>query len=98
MSGTITVELLDGLAPRGLALKGRDAWALLQLHHAGDAGCTPIDTPGPRWSGYVHKLRRAGIAIETVHESHRGPFPGRHARYVLRSRVRVVEAGGNGAP
>src|ERR1700687_3438433 len=25
--------------------------------------CTPIDHPGPRWSGYVHKLRKAGIVI-----------------------------------
>ena len=31
-------------------VKGRDAWALKELVMAGDKGCTPLDTPGPRWS------------------------------------------------
>ena len=44
----------------------RDAWALLELQAANDNGCTPIDHPGPRWSGYVHKLRNLGIVIETI--------------------------------
>lgn len=70
---------------------GRDAWALRALIGAGERGVTPIDTPGPRWSGYVHKIRRAGIDIETRHESHGPPFPGTHARYVLRTRLRIVE-------
>jgi hypothetical protein len=39
---------------------GRGAWALLELKAANDNGCTPIDHPGPRWSGYVHKLRKVG--------------------------------------
>ena len=47
---------------------------------AGKCGVTPIDMPGPRWSGYVHNLRRMGLVIETIHESHGGPFPGNHAR------------------
>jgi hypothetical protein len=50
--------------------------------------------PGPRWSGYVFKLRRLGILIETLHEQHGGPFPGRHARYVLRSPVMVLDQNG----
>jgi len=50
-------------------------------------GCTPVDTPGPRWSAYIFDLRQMGVDIETVHESHDGPFSGTHARYVLRSRV-----------
>lgn len=66
---------------------GRDAWALMELHRAGEQGVTPIDAPGPRWSGYVFNLRRSGVLIETLHESHGGPFPGTHARYVLRSRI-----------
>jgi hypothetical protein len=69
---------------------GRAAWALAALIAAGEKGCTPIDHPGPRWSHYIHELRRAGIAIETVEERHAGPYPGRHARYVLRSAVEVV--------
>ena len=60
------------------------------LVKAGTAGCTPINHPGPRWSGYVHKLRKLGIHVETVHERHGGTFAGRHARYVLRSVVQIV--------
>jgi hypothetical protein len=40
----------------------------------------------------VHKLRKLRLRIETVNESHGGPFAGRHARYVLRSRIRIVGA------
>lgn len=57
---SFVVEADDGRA-FVVGLKGRDAWALAQLIEAGERGCTPIDQPGPRWSGYVHKLRRAGI-------------------------------------
>lgn len=73
-----------------VAMHGREAWALLALCRAGESGCTPIDTPGPRWSAYVHDLRRMGVVIETVREKHAGPFPGQHARYVLRSRVEII--------
>lgn len=76
---------------------GRDAWALQHLRRAGERGCTPIDTPGPRWSHYVFKLRRAGFLIETVEEPHGGPFSGHHARYVLRSKVSIIEEHGRAA-
>ena len=79
-------------------VKGRNAWALLALYAAGARGVTPIDTPGPRWSGYVHNLRRMGLAIETVHESHGGPFPGTHARYRLHSELSVAEGEARGRP
>jgi hypothetical protein len=84
-------EIIVKVEPDGdtITLKGRDAWALAQLVKAGAGGCTPIDTPGPRWSGYIYKLRKAGLVVETIHESHKGPFPGTHARYVLHSRVSV---------
>jgi hypothetical protein len=72
---------------REVLVTGRDRWALECLMAAGSKGCTPIDTPGPRWSGYVFNLRQLGVAIETVTEAHDGPFAGTHARYVLRSRV-----------
>lgn len=68
-------------------VSGRDAWALQELVSAAQRGCTPIDNPAPRWSGYVFNLRQMGFDIETVHEAHAGPFPGTHARYVLRSEV-----------
>jgi hypothetical protein len=86
---TITARVLpDGEA---FTVMGRDAWALLELLNAGPRGCTPIQAPGPRWSGYVYKLRhRHGLAIETIHESHRGAFPGNHARYILRSTLEIL--------
>jgi hypothetical protein len=79
---------------RIVVVRGRDAWALLELKAANDNGCTPIDHPGPRWSGYVHKLRKAGIVIETIREKHAGPFSGEHARYVLRSLITILEKKG----
>ena len=86
---TITARVLpDG---RTFTAKGRDAWALSALLKAGTRGCTPIDHPGPRWSGYVFNLKRKhGLDIETITESHSGPFAGSHARYRLRSNVEVI--------
>ena len=87
------------ITPDGSPFKatGRDAWALIELHKAGAKGCTPIDNPGPRWSGYVHALKtERGLAIETVYESHGGPFTGHHARYVLRSPVEILSRSGTG--
>jgi len=79
-----------GKAPITVTVSGRDRWALECLFRAGRKGCTPIDHPGPRWSGYVFKLRELGVSIETVTEAHDGPFKGTHARYVLRSIVTPV--------
>jgi hypothetical protein len=70
-----------------IVVSGRDRWALECLIRAAEKGCTPIDTPGPRWSAYVYNLRNLGICIETLNETHKGPFSGTHARYVLRSTV-----------
>ncbi|UWQ14195.1 hypothetical protein K3556_15000 [Aliiroseovarius sp. M344] len=81
---------INGVKPYRLALKGRNAWAMLQLVHAGKRGCTPINNPAPRWSAYVHNARKFGVNIETIHEKHGGAFPGTHARYVLHDDVRVI--------
>lgn len=51
---------------RLIIVSGRDRWALECLIAAGSKGCTPIDTPGPRWSGYVFNLRALEVPIETV--------------------------------
>lgn len=84
----LTVRLIaDGACITAL---GRVAWALKQLITAEETGCTPGSHPGPRWSHYVHVLRKAGLSIETVPERHGGQFPGVHARYVLRSPVEVL--------
>jgi hypothetical protein len=74
---------------------GRNAWALQQLKAANDNGCTPIDNPGPRWSAYVHNLRKLGLVIETISERHGGPFAGEHARYVLRTDITIEESTGD---
>lgn len=93
MKATFLHRLRDG-REIPIVLTGRNARALLQLVEAGSGGCTPITHPGPRWSAYVHRLRHDfGLTIETKHEAHTGPFPGNHARYVLRSVVEVLETG-----
>lgn len=73
-----------------LSFAGREAWALRELIRAGEAGCTPIDNPAPRWSHYVWLLRDT-FEIDTVLEDHGGPFAGQHARYVLRDDVSIIE-------
>ena len=87
---TITIETETGQGKAVLFYSGRNAWALSKLIDAGEKGCTPIDTPGPRWSAYVHNLRGDGLHIETLSEAHGGPYRGTHARYVLRSLVTIV--------
>jgi hypothetical protein len=85
----VTARILPDGQP--FTVKGRDAWALSELLKAEAKGCSPIDNPGPRWSGYVFNLKHThGLDIETIHEPHCGQFPGTHARYVLRSPVEVV--------
>lgn len=87
------VKISFRIEPDGriIEMVGREAWALQNLIKAGDKGCTPIDHPGPRWSSYVHSLRGYGFVIETVHESHGGPFAGHHARYVLHTEVTILQ-------
>lgn len=80
----------DCVDRRMITVAGRDRWALEALMAAGNVGCTPIDTPGPRWSGYVFNLRGHGVPIETITEPHGGAFKGTHARYVLRANVSRV--------
>ena len=90
----LIVDIYDTNPPTRIYLMGRNAWAFLELKKAGVSGCTPINQPAPRWSAYVFNLRRAGLNIETVTESHGGTYAGHHARYVLRSCVKIV-GGGN---
>ena len=84
---SITVEV-DG---QFKVIKGRDAWALAELISAGNRGVTPIERPAPRFSHYCWKLRRAGIHIDTIDEKHGGAYAGTHARYVLRTSLRIVD-------
>jgi hypothetical protein len=77
-----------------IVVSGRVRWALDQLRKAGTAGCTPIDSPAPRWSAYIFELRGIGVEIDTLHEPHTGEFSGTHGRYVLRSTVTRTAKGG----
>ncbi|TCL70562.1 hypothetical protein [Rhizobium sp. BK251] len=89
---TLRVQVLSNGQPHGdpITVTGRLAWALENLIKAGSDGCTPVSHPAMRWASYVHKLRGAGFAIETQHESHGGPFPGAHARYVARTELQIL--------
>jgi len=78
---------LDNSETKRIEVGGRERWALECLIAAGSKGCTPIDTPGPRWSAYAFSLRQLGVKIETLNEPHGGPFRGTHGRYKLVSRV-----------
>ena len=78
---------------RTFELDGRLGWALAQLANAGARGVTPIIRPAPRWSAYVHKLRKLGFPIDTVMEDHNGPYPGQHARYRLACEVQIKAMG-----
>ena len=90
-NGVATFDVSNETTPEfRIAVKGRDRWALECLIAAGEKGCTSVDNPAPRWSAYIFNLRRAGVLIETINEPHNGPFPGTHARYVLRSTVTPV--------
>lgn len=76
--------------PSKFKLAGRNGWALAQLVRAGRAGITPLTHPAPRWSAYVHNLRKMGLVIDTLTEEHEGDFPGFHGRYILRTPVNLV--------
>lgn len=87
----VAFNVHEGEDVRTITPAGRDAWALGELIAAGEPGCTPIDNPGPRWSGYVFKLKNVyGLVIETITETHGGDYAGKHARYVLRSKVQFA--------
>lgn len=91
MSNVTRLKIRSGGAGLPISFRGRDAWALDALIQAGERGVTPIERPAPRWSHYIHRLRQAGLIVETIHEAHTGAYAGHHGRYVLRSVVVVVD-------
>lgn len=54
----------EGSPPFSAFIEGRELWAMENLMRAGEKGCTPISNPGPRWSAYVHKLRKMGVPLK----------------------------------
>ena len=75
-----------------LDIIGREAWCLAQLISHGKNGVTPIERPAPRWSDYVFKLRKRGLPVQTIDETHGGTYRGHHARYKLEIPLSVVSA------
>ena len=88
------VELLVQRLDTGemLRVKGREAWTLSNLLETGQGGIIPLERPAPRWSAYVHSLRKRGLVIDTIDEPHAGPYSGTHGRYILRTPLRVLKA------
>ena len=74
-------------APQPLALTKRAKFFLEEMLAAGSQGITTIDYPGVRVGDAVHKLRKAGVQVETHYEQHGGEFAGHHGRYILHSKV-----------
>lgn len=76
-----------------IRIGGRPGWLLQRLIEAGAAGLAAADLPaGLRLSGYVHKLRQAGVEISTDYEANAGAFGGSHGRYRLVSPVTLEGA------
>ncbi|WP_432346605.1 hypothetical protein WMC41_00470 [Shinella yambaruensis] len=84
------ITLPDGSESLPVTVVGRQAWMLDQLIQAGSRGLTSIERPAPRISHYIYKLRGVGFDIDTEYEAHAGPFPGRHGRFRLLSKVQII--------
>ena len=86
---TLLNLMTDGpaLEIQPLKLKKRAQFFLEEMIAAGAAGITSIDYPGVRVANGIFKLGKAGVAVETIYESHDGEYAGRHALYVLTSTV-----------
>ena len=84
------LELMDSTSPfsQPLPLKlTKRAAQYLEDMLARPEGISAIEYPGQRLADGIFKIRRAGLDVETLHESHQGSCPGTHARYRLRSKV-----------
>lgn len=85
--------MVKAIGPSGppFTVSGQIAKVLLALVEAGEAGITPLaqETWSLRLSDHVRTLKnRRGLVIVTLWGKH---DEGRHARYVLRSTVTIIE-------
>ncbi len=85
--------VVKAIGPGGepFIVSGQIAKVLLALVEAGEAGITPLaqETWSLRLSDHVRTLKnRRGLVIVTLWGKH---DEGRHARYVLRSTVTIIE-------
>lgn len=86
--------VVKALGPEGhpIVALGQVARVLLAIAAAGETGITPLasETWSLRLSDHIRKLKkRHGLHIVTLWARH---DDGRHARYVLRSKVSIIEA------
>ncbi|ERI14447.1 hypothetical protein O206_21960 [Ochrobactrum sp. EGD-AQ16] len=95
-SAIFAVTNVNG-TPFNIVVKGRHRWVLEKLINAGEADCTPIDYPSPRWLASVFKPCGFGVDFETIHEKRVGLFSGTHACYVLHSMVTPFDKEGAAA-
>ncbi len=74
-------------------VSGQEARTLYALWRAADKGITALEISSwaLRLSHYVWKLRKLSLVIDMVEEPHRGPAPGNHGRYFLRSGIQILE-------
>lgn len=87
VAGASLLDLMSTPAPLPLVLTARAEFFLEELLGAGDEGITTIGYPGVRVGDAIYKLRKAGVAVDTVYEEHGGEFAGHHGRYFLKSKV-----------
>lgn len=76
---------------RTVLLSGYNRWALETLIAAGGKGCIPLELPAPRWSAYIHNLRRVGVPIATFAEPCSHSEKRKRCRYVLAASVEPVQ-------
>jgi hypothetical protein len=90
-------DLVERMAPTPMltplpTLTKRATFFLGEMLAKGRQGITTIDYPGVRVGDAIHKLRKAGVQIETQHVAHGGEFAGHHGCYVLKSRIVRLDA------
>ncbi|MDE3240721.1 MAG: hypothetical protein KGN33_17315 [Paracoccaceae bacterium] len=86
----VEIEQKNGEKTTVFLTEPRVIWALEHLIRAGKRGITTLENPAPRWSAYLHKIKRAGIPFTKVTEKHGGDFEGWHARFFIGEGVRIV--------
>lgn len=90
----IHAQIPNGNGLLNVELVGRYAQTLSALIAAGPRGITALEMSSwaLRLAHYIHVLRKDyGLDISTEHENHGGQFPGRHGRYRLHTRVRILD-------
>jgi hypothetical protein len=88
----VSFHVYEGETVRTITPPGRVAWALGELIAAAGRGITSLENPAPRLAAYIHKAKRVyGLNIESITEMHDGPYPGKHARYRLHTRVEFAD-------